>query len=318
MLLSVIVPVYNIEKYLEKCVESLVRHQFKENDVEYEILLINDGSTDKSGDICDNLSEKYEIVNVYHKENGGLSDARNFGLGKSRGEFISFVDSDDFLEEYSYERLITVALKEEAEIVVGNPIKYYEDGRQEFISRKRGKEFIKDSGTNFLTESMQSGTMLMTAQLNIYRRKLIEDSGIYFKKGMLHEDELWTPQIFLKASKVCYIDFDFYYHLHREGSITQSKDKTKNAIDLLKICEILDKVYDEIKDSKTKSILKDYLCMLYLNAFYIGKLHKKEVNLNRFFPLRRARSFKNKLKATLFFINKKMYYKINSYSKEVL
>ena len=101
MLISVIIPVYNVEDYLHYAIESLEKQTYKN----FEIILVNDGSTDDSGKLCDKYSEKYSNVRVFHKENGGLSDARNFGVQKAEGEFITFLDPDDYLEAYSLELL---------------------------------------------------------------------------------------------------------------------------------------------------------------------------------------------------------------------
>ena len=101
MLISIIIPVYNVEDYLHYAIESLEKQTYKN----FEIILVNDGSTDDSGKLCDEYSEKYSNVRVFHKENGGLSDARNFGVQQAKGEFITFLDPDDYLEVYSLELL---------------------------------------------------------------------------------------------------------------------------------------------------------------------------------------------------------------------
>lgn len=113
MLISVIIPVYNVEDYLHYAIESLEKQTYKN----FEIILVNDGSTDDSGKLCDEYSEKYSNVRVFHKENGGLSDARNFGVQKAKGEFITFLDPDDYLEAYSLELLADIQEKHNCDIV---------------------------------------------------------------------------------------------------------------------------------------------------------------------------------------------------------
>ena len=113
MLISVIIPVYNVEDYLHYAIESLGKQTYKN----FEIILVNDGSTDDSGKLCDDYSEKYSNVRVFHKENGGLSDARNFGVQKAKGEFITFLDPDDYLEAYSLELLASVQKQHNCDIV---------------------------------------------------------------------------------------------------------------------------------------------------------------------------------------------------------
>ena len=115
ILISIILPVYNVEKYLNMCVESII----SSNDLSgVEILLINDGSTDNSGTICDTLMSKYNCISVYHKLNGGLSDARNFGLNKSKGEYVIFVDSDDYLEDGAVNMLKNAVLSHESQVIL--------------------------------------------------------------------------------------------------------------------------------------------------------------------------------------------------------
>lgn len=146
----------------------------------------------------------------------------------------------------------------------------------------------------------------MSSVLNIYKKEIISNNDLYFKKNLLHEDELWTPQVFLVAEKVMYLDFDFYMHYERKGSITQQADKTDNAKDLIKIVYELEEVFDSIENEKDQRISKDYLSMLYLNAVYIGKFHRKEFNhlIDKKFVIKNSYSMKNKLKAFVFFINK--------------
>ena len=111
-LISVIVPVYNVEKYLENCVNTLVKQTYRN----IEILLINDGSTDKSGWLCEELAQKDERIKVFHKPNGGLSDARNYGVEKANGEYIGFVDSDDYVHELMYEKLLNAIITSNADM----------------------------------------------------------------------------------------------------------------------------------------------------------------------------------------------------------
>ena len=108
-LVSVIVPVYNVEKYLEKCVYSLLQQTYKN----IEIILVNDGSTDESGKMCENLAQEDDRIKVFHKKNGGLSDARNYGVERATGEYIGFVDSDDYVHERMYEKLLSAILRNE-------------------------------------------------------------------------------------------------------------------------------------------------------------------------------------------------------------
>ncbi|MFV8806038.1 glycosyltransferase [Aerococcus urinaeequi] len=315
MKLSIIIPVYNVEKYLERCVLSVLNTHIPTYD--FEIILVNDGSTDSSALLCDRFGSEYENIKVFHKKNGGLSDARNYGILNARGEYIGFVDSDDFIIENAYSKLLISAMNEKADIVIGNAFRYTDAGETVLKYKKRDSNFIIEDGTNFMANSIKNGTMSMSVVLGIYKRKNILDNKIFFKNGVLHEDELWTPTIYLKSKRVIYIEHDFYYHYERDGSITRRKNKIKNALDLITICYELENLFKEVQPVSVRKVLNDYVCMLYLNAIYIGKLHTEmtENRLDTFFPLRMASSPKNRLKSLLFVINKNWYYRINRLTK---
>lgn len=312
--LTVVVPVYNVENYIEKCVLSILNQRIRK----MEILLINDGSTDNSGQICNRLASENKQIKVWHKENGGLSDARNYGLNKATGKFIAFVDSDDFLKADTYGVLLKKAKDNDLDIVIGNGIKYISRDEIYYETNHRKDTEVVYKGQDFLVKLIEEKKMNMQVMLNLYRRDLILDNELFFGEGLFHEDELWTPQVFLKAKKVQHTDVDFYYYREREGSITQREDKTKNALDLLKIVSKLNSVYSNLEDQYAEKILKDYLVMLYLNAFYIGKLYRKEYNklIDCNFLLKNAYSFRNKFKTFLFCIDNKMYYRLNYFLKK--
>lgn len=318
MLLSIIVPVYNVENYLERCIESILNTTL--SPIIFEILLINDGSTDNSAIICNKLATKYKNVHTYHKKNGGLSDARNFGIKKSKGMYIGFVDSDDFVSENAYTLLIENAIKHDADLVVGNAFKYINDDKIFLKFKSRSQSFIIQKGEKFLIDSIRNNTMSMSVVLAIYKKELIIDHNLFFKKGLLHEDELWTPITYLASNKVVYINHNFYYHYEREGSITQRIEKVQNSLDLLSICHELDSIYSNLVNKRSKKELKNYLCMLYLNAAFIGKINfnQHQIRFDKFFPIKRAWSTGNLIKSILFTVNTDYYYKLNTIVKNRL
>ncbi len=230
MLLSIIIPVYNVEEFIQRCVESVLSQGFSEN--EYEILLINDGSTDNSSNICNRMGNIHKNVKVYHKENGGLSDARNIGIENAAGKYIAFLDSDDYVIKNCYKKMLDVGIINDADVVMGNAINYTNEKTQHPKTKKRKTTFLKENGETFLVKSIKSKSMSMASVLGLYKKEFLLKNNLKFKKGIFHEDELWTPQVYLKANIVCYTDLDFYIHFNREGSITKRQDKTKNALDL--------------------------------------------------------------------------------------
>lgn len=309
--ISIVVPVYKVEKEIHRCMESLLDQTFKS----IEIILVNDGSPDNCPKICDEYSKKDDRVKVIHKENGGLSDARNVGLLEAVGEYVLFVDSDDYIDKNACE-VFYKNIKDNIDIIVADAIKIENDRKILMCHAEISSEFIL-SGKEFLKRQLASKKMNMAVWLNLYRRNFLIENNLFFKKGILHEDEQWTPRVFLAANKVKYIKFPFYNYIIREDSITKKKDRTKNGIDLVNTCYELEKIYEEIDDVELKRLLNDYLVMLFLNAINFGNLYSKKYRniYDPTFLIGKATSRRNIVKSKLFLFNKKIYKILNSLSK---
>ncbi|UUX35239.1 glycosyltransferase [Fundicoccus culcitae] len=311
MKLSVIIPVYNVEDYIEKCVDSVINQSYKD----LEILLINDGSTDNSGKICDELQNKYKKVRVFHKENEGLSETRNYGIRKSKGDYIAFLDSDDYIYTDAYKNLMSVLLETKVDIVIGSLVKYIPEN--DIYVQKQKKFFSKQgkiiSGQEYLTMTIKENIYSAVAVKGIYKKSLINSNNIFFEKGLLHEDELWSPQILIKAKKVIDTGFIFYVHVSREGSITNKKNKTKNSNDLIRIVYELEKIYNSKLNREDSRYLRNYLVNLYLYALNIGGFLTKESNFNidKKFLYRNSNSIRNLIKVTILSINVDLYKKLS-------
>lgn len=303
--ISIIVPVYNVVDYIERCLNSLISQTFKD----FEIIIVDDGSTDGSEKICDKYEKNYDNITVIHQKNAGLSVARNVGIKKSIAPYLLFVDSDDTIDLNTCQKLYDAAMTMDTDIVRANSVVV--QGEKCIPEKKKsvteGKIY---RGVDFLVENVKNHTMPMCAPFGLYRKKLIEENNLFFKEGILHEDELWTPQVYLHASKVAWIDYNFYYHYVRENSITHSKNKSRNAKDLINTCYLLYKKYSLLKRTY-RIVLCDYLCMLYLNAVYVGKIYTAEKK----FPLKTAYSIKNRLKALFYCISPYLYIRCNEWVK---
>lgn len=210
-LISVIVPIYKVEEYLDRCVESLVNQTYKN----LEIILVDDGSPDGCPHKCEDWARKDSRIKVIHKENGGLSDARNAGMKIASGGYISFIDSDDYISLDFFETLLSVMEKENSDIVECSVVKFYEDGRFE--------EYSDDLAvTTFETESALSGLISENpfhqhVWNKLYKTQLVKD--IPYAVGKLNEDEFWTYQVFGRAKKVSKINKTMYYYFQRSSSI---------------------------------------------------------------------------------------------------
>lgn len=311
-LISIVVPVYNVEQYIDKCIDSIINQTYKN----IEIILVDDGSTDNSGTLCDNYAQKDKRIKVVHKSNGGLSDARNVGILESKGEYIFFVDSDDSIEHNTISNLTAVLKNEDYDIICGNGIRCFSNGQKKKIIKIDCESDF--SGLDYICKRILTKSYYPAVWLNLYSSKLIKENKIFFKKGRLHEDEEWTPRIFIKAKKVKFIDSINYNYLIRENSITNKKDKTKNALDIIETCYELEQYFiNQIHNVKKLSILNSYLGYLYLGGINMGKLYRKPYKnrIRKLFIIGKTSGFKDKFKAYLFLINIRLYCFINKCSK---
>lgn len=210
-LISVIVPIYNVEKYLDRCVDSIINQTYKN----LEIVLVDDGSLDNCPKMCDDYAEKDSRIKVVHKENGGLSDARNAGMKVATGEYVSFIDSDDYVSLDFYETLLDTIVDNNSDIVECGVVKFYEDN-----SFDKYSDDLKV--TNYDTLDGLEGLINENPFKQHVWNKLYKSSialDIPYEVGKLNEDEFWTYQIFGKAKKVTRIYKTMYYYFQRGSSI---------------------------------------------------------------------------------------------------
>ncbi len=212
---SVIVPVYNVEKYLEKCLESLVNQTLKE----IEIIVVNDGTKDNSGEIIDKYAKKYpNKVKGYTKENGGLSSARNYGLQYATGEYIAFVDSDDWVELDMYEKMYHKAKEKNFDIVVCNLSYVYEDKKVKAYSNVKNDLTKREEIKNAMLD------IYPAAWNKIYKKDLFKNK-VEFKKGVWFEDVEFLYRLFPYINSIGKVDDFLYNYLQRSGAITSTFDK---------------------------------------------------------------------------------------------
>ena len=210
-LISVIVPIYNVEKYLARCVDSIVNQTYKN----LEIILVDDGSPDRCPQMCDDYAEKDSRIKVVHKKNGGLSDARNAGMAVATGEYISFIDSDDYVSDDFFECLLDVMNKENSDIAECSVVKFYEDNRfDEFSDDLSVKTYDTQDAMSALIAENQFHQHVWN---KLYKTELVKD--IPYAVGKLNEDEFWTYRVFGRANKVARINKTMYYYFQRISSI---------------------------------------------------------------------------------------------------
>ena len=214
-LISIIVPVYNISQYLERCINSIVAQSHKN----IEIILINDGSTDDSGQICDLYKEKDKRIRVVHKTNGGLSNARNTGLSIMKGEYVGFVDGDDFIDKYMYETLLNAMLENNADVVQTGYRHTDEHGR--IADTQTFKEAMYNSLADMFYAFFEKQNIHVGVWTKLYKSKIFKN--IRFFEGYVFEDYAILPNILNECNKYVVINGAFYNYAHNPESISRNK-----------------------------------------------------------------------------------------------
>ncbi len=274
---SIVVPVYNVEKYLSKCLDTLVNQTLDD----YEIIVVNDGSPDNSQSIIDTYAAKYpDKIKAYQKKNGGLSDARNFGMEKATGDFIGFVDSDDFVSLEMFEKLYNKAVSTESDVVVCS----------HYAVKLNHKNEIKKSITLKIRNAYKYGHSIFDspdilayarsfAWNKLYKKEIIE--GYRFPVGQLYEDSAVVYNILSEAKKIEAVNEPLYYYVvDRAGAITGAVDN--RIFDVFKSCTSIIEHYKKIEKFEDLKQQLEFLCIIHLRA--------------RFTALRKRGSLKLKLK----------------------
>lgn len=259
MKVSFILPIYNVEKYLSECVESILAQTYSD----FEILLVDDGSPDNCPALCDEWAKKDSRIKALHKSNGGLSDARNYGLEHAQGDYVVFVDSDDFwVNKECLQRLMNVVdAHPECDFISFNCSYYYQDTNtyKKWVAydEKLSKPTDKDA---VLCSLVASGTFPMSACLKIIKRKSLSEINLNFIKGLLSEDIPWFIDLLEGAKKCMFInDYIYAYRQGVVGSISNSFS-VRNFNSILRIIDNeLQKLEGRTFNEKTKDYIKSFL-----------------------------------------------------------
>jgi len=230
MKVSVIVPVFNVEKYLRKCLDSLVNQTFKD----YEVILVNDGSTDSSENIISEYTSKYPFIKSFNKENGGMSSARNLGLNYASGEYIAFVDSDDYVELFFLEKMYEKAKSTDSDVVICD---YYAINSEEKRYMKCHMNYSPDEKIEYLLSPPMVWSKLI--------KKEIMDQ-IRFKEGIYYEDLDICIRLHSLINKVSFVDEPLYnYYVQHSGSIMTQKSFNNHLLDIFTVLDDCKKILEE-------------------------------------------------------------------------
>lgn len=288
-IISVIVPVFKVEKYLNKCVKSILEQTF----ADIEVILVDDGSPDKCPEICDMWAKRDQRVKVIHKKNGGLSDARNAGLEIAKGKFIAFVDSDDWVDLNLYHTLLSILRTSNSDVACCKIAKVWENENKCLNDEYSGEYRLYDTEAA-LFELITDGDIQQVVWNKLYRRSIL--CNIMFEVGKANEDEFWTYQVLGNANQVVVVDYVGYYYLQRNGSIMGSTYSIKrlDAVDA-KVYrqEYLSNCFPSLTGVAKKNLL--YTCLYHgqLILKYI-KTSEKEIAMIRLKKVFKQNKFKHK------------------------
>jgi len=238
---SVIIPVYDVEQYLEECVDSVLKQTY----TNYEIILVDDGATDKSGQICDRYADVYDCVKVIHQTNGGLSSARNTGFRAATGKYVYFLDSDDYIEEVSLDYLVAMAEEESADIVFFDGCVFFTDCEKDpnAWTYQRKEKYDLEKGRETLLKLLNTDEYRTAVPLMLLKKEYLIQHDISFKEGILHEDELFTFLVYNADGKVCHCHEELYARRIRPASIMTSSAMIKRYESMFQIYMELSKLY---------------------------------------------------------------------------
>lgn len=272
-LISVIIPVYNVEEYLHECVDSVLNQTYQN----FEVILVDDGSTDSSGQICDEYVEKDERITVIHQKNGGLSVARNTGLSEANGEYVYFLDSDDYIAENTFESLLVIAEKDNSDIVFFDAVSFADTNdftvNQNYIRKNKYKT---DTGYNVFESMTQNNEYHSAVPLLFLKKQFLIDCGISFIPDIVYEDMIFTYQIFCKSAVVSQCKEALYYRRYRKNSIMTSAKSKKHFTSCIVVYKNNASFTNKLKSDNKKACNK-YVCRCAFNVFNVyEKLNKKD------------------------------------------
>ena len=277
--ISVVVATFNVEKYIAQCINSILDQSYKD----FELLLVDDGSTDRSSTICDEYAEKDDRVKVIHKENGGVSSARNTGISHSKGDYIYFVDGDDFIHKNTLESFINVTNgNPEPDFIIGR-MSMFIDGTDNFepdVFNVSNKVVQEKSGQEAFVAILNDQGLIRMGVRGLYRRQFLLENNLFFVDHLYSEDSEWTIRLFLNANKIFSNDAPYYYYrASRPGSYMNTLN-VKKANDLITIYDnwikylMNNEVLTSFYDALLKETGKRYTSMFYT---FSAKLSSSEL-----------------------------------------
>ena len=301
-LVTIIIPVYNVSDELPRCIASVDAQTYGN----LQMVLVDDGSTDGSGELCDAIAATHSNCVVVHKPNGGLSSARNAGLDRAKGEWLMFLDSDDAIFPTACEDLLSTARECGADIVVGDAVHELENATEE-MSHSALEPCKAYTNAAFIEKSIKSHQFYAPACFNFIRRSLFVENGLRFAEGLLHEDMEMQPRLFLVARTVACTGKVFYRYIDRSSSIMNASKVLARRDAMKSIYSQWKTMFDAVDDSELRQCLYGHLAKCYLHTVReldCGSLEIEGVDAR--FLFRSGLDAKEKLKAILYAVTPKL------------
>ncbi|MDR1730312.1 MAG: glycosyltransferase [Prevotellaceae bacterium] len=270
---SIIIPVYNVESYLEECLQSVVNQTFQD----MEIILIDDGSSDRSPDIMRMFAEQDDRIKIITQVNSGVSAARNRGLRAASGEYFLFIDSDDAILPNTVESLYRRAIKNQNDLLIGNVIYIRANGERSILFKRKEEIYNQTciSGEECYFKLMEDKMFPPLVYLFFMKRELIFKHKIFFKEGVIHEDELWCVKAMLSATKVSLIDFCYYNYFQRNGSLMNSNNKAFRMKSLFIVAKELNKIARKLKKENKTEVAGSIYMKIFGLFFFMNELSRQ-------------------------------------------
>ena len=307
-LVSIVVPVYNVKPFLKRCIDSLIKQTY--NNIE--IIIVDDGSTDGSGELCDEIKKKSQKIKVIHQENGGLSAARNTGMRYIKGKYIFFLDSDDYIKETAIEKMVNALIENDLDVICCNRILFWDNNKEKIQYKQISNVLVMDS-KEAIVQMNKYNYFDMSAHSKLFKKELFDN--IVFPVGKLSEDMFIMYKIFELSNRIGYISEPLLYYYQRKGSISKSK---KINFDFVEACnEQL--TYVSRKYPDLKSYMKGVYIVSNLTIYNAvigngGKVSKEDLarikeNINKYYSKNNIKelSIIRKIEIIIFRFNKNIY-----------
>ena len=271
MFFSIVIPVYNVEKYLRECVDSVLSQSFED----FELILVDDGSRDESGNMCDEYALRDSRVKVIHKENGGQSSARNRGIAASSGEFAVFLDSDDMFCNKDFLSDVHNAIEEDVDVVTFRYCKYYEDGSTVSCGASL-LDIDKGDKISFLRGLVSRDSFFCSCWSKVTRMSILKDNGVRFDESLSCEDMDWYFNVVSHAKSFKAIDKAYVYYRQRANSVT-ALFKKKSITDYIITIEKWRVKFEAIENETEREVMLSALSKLYCNLLVAYSRHMREL-----------------------------------------